>query len=106
MTRSKVPVAAVRRHRGARGLTEAGYRIPQDCSVIGFDDVLPARVATPALTTIRQPLLEMGFKAAERVLAEVQRGQRKKDPPLLYKPCPELMERGSSSLAPAKDPRA
>ena len=54
-----------------RGLTEAGLRIPHDCSVMGFDDVLPARVATPAITTIQQPLIDMGHKAAERVLHEI-----------------------------------
>jgi DNA-binding LacI/PurR family transcriptional regulator len=43
-----------------RGLTEAGLRVPEDCSVLGFDDVLPAAVATPGITTIRQPLKEMG----------------------------------------------
>lgn len=88
-----------------RGLTESGLRIPQDCSVIGFDDVLPAKVATPALTTIRQPLIEMGLMAAERLLAEIEHGQKKKDPPLLHKPHPELITRGSSSVAPAKGPR-
>jgi LacI family transcriptional regulator len=48
-----------------RGLTEAGLRVPEDCSVLGFDDVLPAAVATPGITTIRQPLKEMGLLAAE-----------------------------------------
>ena len=43
-----------------RGLTEAGLHIPEDCSVVGFDDILPASVCTPGLTTIRQPLEEMG----------------------------------------------
>jgi DNA-binding LacI/PurR family transcriptional regulator len=51
-----------------RGLMEAGLRIPEDCSVIGFDDLLPAAVATPGLTTIRQPLEEMGQLAARRLL--------------------------------------
>jgi DNA-binding LacI/PurR family transcriptional regulator len=57
-----------------RGLAEGGLRVPQDCSVMGFDDVLPAEVATPAMTTIRQPLREMGIEAAERVLKAIRSG--------------------------------
>jgi LacI family transcriptional regulator len=60
-----------------RGLTDAGIRIPEDCSVVGFDDVLPAVVATPAITTIRQPLHEMGLQAvvwALRALEEREQG--------------------------------
>ena len=58
-----------------RGLTCAGLRVPEDCSVLGFDDVLPAEVATPAITTIRQPMQEMGLLAA-RVGAGGPRGAR------------------------------
>jgi DNA-binding LacI/PurR family transcriptional regulator len=58
-----------------RGLSEAGLRVPEDCSVMGFDDVLPAKVATPAITTIRQPLHDMGLQAAERVLRAIKTGQ-------------------------------
>jgi len=54
-----------------RGLAEAGQRVPEDCSVIGFDDVLPARVATPGMTTVHQPLKEMGLLAAKWVLEEI-----------------------------------
>ncbi|RRA49547.1 LacI family DNA-binding transcriptional regulator [Acidipila sp. EB88] len=51
-----------------RGLSEAGLRVPLDCSVMGFDDVLPAEVSTPAITTIRQPLHAMGVQAATQML--------------------------------------
>lgn len=37
-----------------------GLRIPEDLSVVGFDDTSPARMTTPPLTTVRQPLREMG----------------------------------------------
>jgi LacI family transcriptional regulator len=40
-----------------------GLRIPEDLSVVGFDDVEHATVVTPALTTVRQPLAEMGRTA-------------------------------------------
>lgn len=56
-----------------RGLHETGMTVPRDCSVIGFDDVLPARVATPAITTVRQPMRDMGLQAVERMLAILQK---------------------------------
>jgi LacI family transcriptional regulator len=51
-----------------RALRQAGRHVPEDCSVIGFDDVPQAAVCTPGLTTIRQPMEQMGSLAAEWVL--------------------------------------
>lgn len=45
-----------------------GLRVPEDLSVVGFDDTLLARMASPALTTIRQPLREMGGIALRTAL--------------------------------------
>ncbi|MBB4908544.1 LacI family DNA-binding transcriptional regulator [Actinophytocola algeriensis] len=45
-----------------------GLRVPQDLSVVGFDDTLLARVASPPLTTVRQPLREMGGVALRTAL--------------------------------------
>jgi LacI family transcriptional regulator len=42
---------------------ERGLSVPEDLSVVGFDDVEHATIATPALTTVRQPLAEMGRMA-------------------------------------------
>ena len=42
---------------------ERGLRVPDDLSVVGFDDVEPATIVSPALTTVRQPLAEMGRTA-------------------------------------------
>jgi LacI family xylobiose transport system transcriptional regulator len=47
---------------------EAGVRIPRDLSVVGFDDVEYAQWCGPPLTTVRQPLVEMGTAAANLVL--------------------------------------
>ncbi len=87
-----------------RGLTEGGLRVPQDCSVTGFDDVLPAEVATPAITTIRQPLREMGVEAAERVLHDIQSGSVSPTKAKLHKTQPELIVR-MSTAPPAKRER-
>lgn len=55
-----------------RGLSHAGKSVPGDYSVIGFDDVLPASTSTPGITTIHQPLEEMGARAAEWALKLIQ----------------------------------
>lgn len=80
-----------------RGLSGAGVRVPQDCSVVGFDGVLPAEVATPAITTIRQPLKEMGMQAAEWVMQAIaKRGRGIDEAPRFYKALPELVVRDST----------
>jgi DNA-binding LacI/PurR family transcriptional regulator len=56
-------------------LREAGYKIPEDVSVMGFDDIEFASVAYPPLTTIRQPLREMGATAAELLLRKLAKNE-------------------------------
>jgi DNA-binding LacI/PurR family transcriptional regulator len=55
-----------------RAFQEHGLRVPQDISVMGFDDIPGADLYTPALTTIRQPLREMGRVAAQTLLRAIQ----------------------------------
>jgi LacI family transcriptional regulator len=50
-------------------LFRRGLRVPQDVSVVGFDDQAPAASFVPPLTTVRQPTFEMGSAAARAVLA-------------------------------------
>lgn len=56
-----------------RALHDAGLRVPDDISVVGFDDIYGAAFHTPALTTIRQPLVKMGLLAAETLLNRIAR---------------------------------
>jgi LacI family transcriptional regulator len=51
-----------------RALRERGLSVPEDVSVVGFDDLPIASLATPPLTTVRQPLAEMGRMAVEMVV--------------------------------------
>ena len=86
-----------------RGLLGAGLRVPEDCSVLGFDDVLPASVATPAITTIRQPLREMGLLAAEWVVDAIKTREQRREPlPRLHRAPPELVVRMSSARLAAR----
>ena len=54
-----------------RALREAGLRVPQDVSVVGFDDVQSAAFQNPGLTTVRQPLRTMGMLAAETLVQRI-----------------------------------
>lgn len=56
----------------ALGLYRRNLRVPDDVSLVGFDDLAPARFSIPPLTTVHQPVYEMGFGAADAVLALLQ----------------------------------
>ncbi len=56
-----------------RVLQASGRRVPDDVSVVGFDDVMLAAASEPPLTTVRQPLEEMGRAAADMLLASLER---------------------------------
>lgn len=49
-------------------LAQVGLRVPDDISIVGFDDTLAARTSTPQLTTLRQPLRQMGARAVELLI--------------------------------------
>lgn len=54
---------------------DRGLEVPRDLSIVGFDDAVVARIVTPALTTVRQPLQEMG-RVAVSILCRLIEGQR------------------------------
>ncbi len=73
---------------------EAGLRVPEDISVMGFDDIQNAAYITPALTTIRQPLIKMGEIAARTLLGRID-GSMKYVPEIAVEP--ELVVRKSTA---------
>jgi DNA-binding LacI/PurR family transcriptional regulator len=56
-------------------IREAGLSVPRDISVLGFDDIISAGYQTPKLTTVRQPLEDMGRQGAEILLQKIARPQ-------------------------------
>jgi LacI family transcriptional regulator len=82
-----------------RALKDAGISVPGDVSVVGFDDILSAAYSTPSLTTVRQPLLEMGKRGAEILLDRI--ANREKEYPAEIVVAPELVVRESTGPAPA-----
>jgi DNA-binding LacI/PurR family transcriptional regulator len=55
-----------------RALREAGIRVPEDVSVVGFDDIRDAAYHVPSLTTVRQPLRRMGEIAAQTLVDRIE----------------------------------
>lgn len=81
-------------------LHRRGLRVPDDVSVVGFDDVSHSAFSLPPLTTVRQPLRELGREAANAVVALI--GERKPPRgPLLRQ---ELIVRESTRALPAEVP--
>jgi LacI family transcriptional regulator len=76
---------------GMRTLHESGRDVPGDISVVGFDDVFLAQYLTPTLTTVRQPLVDMGRSAAHLLLARLGHDRRE----VVHRFDPELVERQS-----------
>jgi len=54
-----------------RGLRELGLRIPEDVSLIGFDDVIGGDLMDPPLTVIQQPVFEIGCRAVDVLIARI-----------------------------------
>src|ERR1700723_3197622 len=77
-----------------RALHDVGLRVPEDVSVVGFDDIKEAAFQTPSLTTIRQPLHQMGALAVRTLLQQLRPSDTKA--PLQVAVEPELIVREST----------
>lgn len=78
-------------------LREAGLDVPRDVSVVGFDDIPSAATNNPALTTVRQPLQEMGRVAATTLLQMLQTPAERQRRSILV--LPTFVERNSTAIA-------
>lgn len=74
---------------------QAGIQIPQQMSLIGFDDIELAQFASPALTTIAQPKQRIGIAAVDMVLERIQGGRIQARQVILL---PELIVRNSTAV--------
>jgi LacI family transcriptional regulator len=83
-----------------RALTKAGRRVPEDCSVVGFDDIPSAAFYNPPLTTIQQQLEMQGSLGAE-IVEQLIRGvvEQRTLPPKHRKVIPKLVVRESTCPA-------
>lgn len=79
-----------------RALQDFGMNVPEDVSVIGFDDIRGAAFHTPRLTTIRQPMVNMGRIAAQCALNRLSGVERYREQIVVE---PELMVRESTAPA-------
>jgi DNA-binding LacI/PurR family transcriptional regulator len=79
-------------------LHEAGLHVPRDVSVVGFDDIPGAATMHPGLTTVRQPLREMGQSAAATLLRLISSAPQRRDQPSILV-SPALVRRHSTARA-------
>jgi len=76
-----------------RALQDRGKHIPDDYSIVGFDDIQISRLISPGLTTVTQPVDEIGTRGAE-MLVDFIDGNRAPAPVLLQ---PQLVKRQSAA---------
>jgi len=85
-----------------RALTEAGRRVPEDVSVVGFDDIPVAAYVTPPLTTVRQPFDTVAQEGIKRLVHAIENPQAEalpaNDPPV------DLVVRASTQPPPSRRP--
>ena len=90
-----------------RGLKAAGVRVPQDVSVVGFDDIEMSAYVDPALTTVHQSTDEMARRAVADLFERVSRGREEVSVAVVHPPGEtylvpvELVVRASSGPPPA-----
>ena len=72
---------------------DLGIRVPQDLSIVGFDDLASSRYLSPPLTTVRQPMREIGVRAVNLLLAIIENVEVPRQQTLDF----SLMLRGSTA---------
>jgi DNA-binding LacI/PurR family transcriptional regulator len=78
-----------------RAMQEAGRRVPEDVSVVGFDDIPESAYLMPPLTTVRQDFDELGARALQLLLQMIDHGEDRQPQPRVP---PRLVIRGSTAL--------
>ncbi|MCW6003660.1 LacI family DNA-binding transcriptional regulator [Micromonospora sp. CPCC 205371] len=86
-----------------RGLLESGRRVPEDVSVVGFDDIPLAAFVTPPLTTVRQPFDAVAQEGLKLLVQAIEKPDA--DPPPAVDPPVELIVRTSTAPPPAASRR-
>lgn len=81
-----------------RALREYGLKVPEDVSVVGFDDIPEASFFEPPLTTVRQDFIAMGQQIVDYLLTLIQQPETPHHQRMLY---PQLIERTSTARPPS-----
>uniref|UniRef100_A0A7V4XUJ9 LacI family transcriptional regulator n=1 Tax=Acidobacterium capsulatum TaxID=33075 RepID=A0A7V4XUJ9_9BACT len=87
-----------------RAIDDAGLSVPGDISVIGFDDIASAAYHQPSLTTVQQPLREMGARGAKILLDRINHPSRTYPAEIVMEP--KLIVRESTGPAKARTAKA
>ncbi|MBS4179505.1 LacI family DNA-binding transcriptional regulator [Lederbergia citrea] len=77
-----------------QGAKELGLKVPEDLSIVGFDNTILATTTVPALTTVAQPITEMGNKVVDVIIEEIKEKNRGKERVLFN---PQLIVRGTTT---------
>jgi len=76
-----------------KAIKEAGLKVPDDFSIVGFDDIEISQYLNPALTTIRQQKEEMGIEAADMIIKLINHKEEKVEPEVIKT---KLIERSTT----------
>jgi LacI family transcriptional regulator, repressor for deo operon, udp, cdd, tsx, nupC, and nupG len=83
-----------------QGMAHAGIRVPEEISVVGFDNTLGSALVTPGLTTVAAPLRHLGSRAVQSILTQLQQGRHRPVDAAPVQVPAKLRVRGSTGPAP------
>lgn len=78
-----------------RAVHEKGSKVPEDIKIIGFDDIYVSQYLNPPLTTIRQPIYQIGYQASKALIEFIESDTKTNDQRLIILDV-ELIERSST----------